>query len=124
MTLILLLILFQIKHFLCDYPLQSNYMLGKTKDKGWILPLTCHAGVHSLFTVIIVTIFGGIWFGILMGLFDFVIHFVIDRIKAKASKGIQTDDPKFWRYLGLDQMSHHLTHYTIILIIGVKNAFV
>ena len=27
----ILLILFQIKHFLCDFPLQGKYMLGKFK---------------------------------------------------------------------------------------------
>ena len=31
LELLMLLVLFQLKHFICDYPLQNAYMLGKMK---------------------------------------------------------------------------------------------
>lgn len=86
----ILLVVFQVKHFIADYPLQGKYMLGKFKDKGWIAPLVAHAGVHSLFTFLITyvvislgnitnTRLNLIW---QLPLIDFILHFVMDRIKA------------------------------------------
>jgi len=120
-----LLVVFQIKHFLCDYPLQTRYMLGKFKAKGWILPLTCHAAVHGLATALI----AGYWMipkdpfaivGVIaLAMADFGIHFTQDRIKASPNLlgRWKQDSPFFWWALGQDQMVHHLTHYWIIYMI-------
>jgi len=80
--LFFLLVIFQLKHFLADYPLQNEYMLGKFKKEGWILPLSCHALVHAAITVIICLFFTELYVSIWLGIFDFVIHFTMDRIKA------------------------------------------
>ncbi len=76
-----LLIIYQIKHFLADYPLQGKYMLGKFKPGwAWVGPLTAHAGLHGLFTLAIVLAFDpSKWW---LAVFDFVIHFAMDRLKA------------------------------------------
>lgn len=78
----LLLVLYQIKHFVCDYPLQGRYMLGKFKGGNeWILPLAAHAGVHGVATFLIALCYkprSAFW----IALFDMVIHFTMDRIKA------------------------------------------
>lgn len=82
-----LLIAFQIKHFIADYPLQTPYMLGKFKDKGWIKPLAAHCGVQALFTFLIAATALG-WdknvglYVLGLSVLDFTIHFVMDRIKA------------------------------------------
>lgn len=76
-TIFILLIAFQIKHFLCDYPLQGKYMLGKFNKEDWKLPLAAHAGTHAIGTSVIASListsisliisvvlnlnFGGIW---------------------------------------------------------------
>lgn len=84
MSIFILLIVFQIKHFIADYPLQNKYMLGKFKGGySWILPLTAHAGVHFLFTLVIVLCYNQeISLALLLGLLDFVLHFCMDRLKA------------------------------------------
>lgn len=84
--LFVLLTVFQIKHFLADYPLQSNYMLGKFKP-GWdfVKPLLAHVGVHMAFTFVILLVFCPwlLWCQIVgLTLLDGVIHFIMDRIKA------------------------------------------
>lgn len=83
----ILLIIFQLKHFIADFPLQTPYMLGKFKAKGWIAPLACHCGVQSAFTYLIALFalpkeprFAG--YALLLALLDFWIHFTMDRIKA------------------------------------------
>ena len=76
-----LLVIFQVKHFLTDYPFQTPYMLGKFKGgKDWILPLTAHCGVHALFTLGICAVINyQLWW---LALVDFALHFTMDRIKA------------------------------------------
>ena len=76
-----LLIIYQIKHFIADYPLQGQYMLGKFKpDWGFFWPLAAHAGVHGLMTLGIVWYFNpSLWW---LALVDAGIHFVMDRVKA------------------------------------------
>ena len=114
-----LLVLFQLKHFVCDYPLQTQYMLGKMQATGWKLPLAAHAAVHSLATYIITMYFVGSFTAILFALADFIIHFTVDRIKASPKLGgrFNPTQPYFWWALGADQMAHHLTHYLFIAII-------
>ncbi len=53
-TIFILLCIFQIKFFICDYVLQNKYMLGKFKS-GWDFapPLLAHAGVHGIGTLAI-----------------------------------------------------------------------
>ena len=82
-----LLILYQIKHFLCDYPLQTPYMLGKFKaGNKWIKPLIAHAGVHFIGTFCIVVALTPKLAPALAAI-DFLIHFFIDRVKASPNLG-------------------------------------
>lgn len=78
-----LLIAFQLKHFIADYPLQTQYMLGKFKAKGWVEPLAAHAGVHAVLTAMLASIAGVAPLHSLgLAFCDFCIHFAMDRIKA------------------------------------------
>lgn len=131
----LLLVLYQIKHFVCDYPLQGKYMLGKFKGGNeWILPLLAHAGVHGVATLLIALAVGS-HHALSLAFFDMTIHFTMDRIKASPNllgrfkpltaqtymAAVKANDQAalkgntyFWWSLGLDQGVHHLTHYAII----------
>lgn len=132
----ILLVLFQIKHFLADYPLQTEYMLGKFKDgKDFILPLAAHALTHAGFTFCISYAFTrSPGLSVSLALFDFTVHFIMDRIKAgkkylgrykpltakdfpTATETQKRHNAYFWWSLGFDQMIHHLTHYAIIAAI-------
>ena len=113
----ILLILFQVKHFLADYLFQTPYMIGKLNKKGWVLPLLAHAAVHTFSTLGILLVFApSLWY---LSIFDGVVHFTMDRIKASPNllNRWGPDKAYFWWVLGLDQMVHHLTHYTIIYLI-------
>lgn len=115
-----LLVVFQLKHYLADFPLQNAYMLGKFKESGWILPLTAHCVVHSVFTLIIAAVVtGSVWVTVWVAVIDFVLHFMMDRIKASPNMlgRYKPDQKEFWWTLGVDQMFHHLTHYLIIAIL-------
>ena len=116
-TIFTLLTLFQIKHFISDYPLQNQYMLQKANLDKWVFPLLSHALVHASLTLLIVLVFNyKLWW---LFFVDLTIHFVVDRIKAspKMLNRFSLDNKFFWWSLGIDQMMHHLTHYFIIFMI-------
>lgn len=142
-SVFVLMVIFQFKHFIADYPLQGAYMLGKFKKKGWVLPLLAHVGVHGLFTAIIAAPIN-LALAIPLALLDMTLHFIMDRIKAspdmlgryRALSKTEVDalikpgafNPEyvkdrfeentyFWWSLGVDQMVHHLTDILIIFLL-------
>ena len=118
---IIVLIVLQIKHFVCDYPLQSQFMLQKANKDNWIKPLLAHSLVHAIGTFLVFMFFD-LKIALILSIMDFILHFVVDRIKASPNIGNRwsMDKPQFWWALGLDQMAHHLINilFVIILIKG------
>lgn len=113
---------FQLKHFIADFPLQSRYMLQKTRsDWAFIPPLALHSAIHAAMTLAIVAYFrSDLWW---LAVFDFIIHFVMDRIKSGPRYLGRFNDTKqngFWIAMGFDQMVHHLTHLAIIWVLVVS----
>jgi hypothetical protein len=113
-----LLVAYQLKHFLADFPLQGRYMLGKFRP-GWdfIPPLLAHAGVHGAFTLLLSWLAGARPIVCCaLAVLDLGVHFGVDRVKAspRLLGRWKPDDRRFWWVLGADQMAHHLTHYAII----------
>lgn len=115
-----LLVIYQLKHYVADFPLQREYMLRKTKANwDFLFPLSLHCLVHGLGTFIICLVYAPslVWLAAL----DFIVHFIIDRIKSGPrylGKFNDLSKASFWNILGLDQMAHHLTHiYFIYLIV-------
>lgn len=93
---LVLLIVYQLKHFFADYPLQGAYMLGKFKP-GWdfLGPLSAHCLVHAAMTFFIsyvyfLTVYGlnryvflpVAGMSLILAALDFIVHFGMDRIKA------------------------------------------
>lgn len=119
--LFVLLVIFQIKHFLADFVFQNVYMLQKSRA-GWdfVMPLAIHCGVHALGTLLIVLWWNPKYWW--LAIFDFLIHFAADRMKAGPRYLGRFGDMQskgFWVTFGLDQMIHHLTHIYIIWLMAV-----
>ena len=114
----ILLVVFQVKHFIADFPLQREYMLRKVSPRwDFILPLGMHAAVHGFLTLAVCLVVNpSLWW--LAGA-DFIIHFIVDRLKSGPRYfGRFNDKTKagFWNALGADQMLHHLTHIWIVWV--------
>ncbi len=117
LNILILLLAFQVKHLIADYYLQFPYMYeNKGKPTGWMSPLTDHSFVHAAITGLIVAGFtANITIALVAMMFDFVTHFVTDRIKAIQPEG--PDTKRFWTNLGWDQLTHHTTGIIIIFYI-------
>jgi hypothetical protein len=119
LILIVILIL-QIKHFLCDYVLQAKYQYsnkGKYGHPGGIV----HAGLHALFTIsafIVITPSLALGFAIVIG--EFVVHYHIDWTKEQILKRRQWVFPQaqFWSVFGADQALHELTYLAIAAVLA------
>ncbi len=116
----ILLVVYQLKHFVCDFPLQRGWMLNKIRP-GWdfIPPLSAHAAVHSLASLAIIFVMHKpqLWW---LAIVDFAAHFIMDRIKAGPKYlGRFKDKTKapYWNSLGFDQMVHHLTHLYLVWVL-------
>lgn len=114
-------LLFRAKQLVCDFYLQNNWMVhGKALDQAWHLPLATHAGIHAGGTLLIVlTVAPALWW---LAPLDFVIHGVVDRIKAMKSLGgrYSIEQSAFWHVFGLDQEAHNLTHLAFVVVIVLR----
>lgn len=120
-----LLVIFQFKQYLADFPLQRQYMLTGKVQKGWnfIFPLAIHCSIHATLTLLIMLFADPrLWW---LCFVDFVVHFTMDRIKSSPNLLGRFNDvhkAAFWNCLGFDQTVHHLTHYFIIYTV-IKDLF-
>lgn len=118
--LLWLLIIFQLKHFFADFVFQNVWMLQKARP-GWdfFWPLTIHSGIHGLSTLAVALYLNpALWW---LSLVDFVVHFLMDRIKAGPRYLGRFSDVRgkaFWVCFGFDQMVHHTTHIFICWILA------
>ena len=110
--IILLLALFGIKHFVCDFLLQFPYMLEQKGIYGASGGVD-HALFHAVFTwLILITFLGSM--AVFAALFDMAVHYHVDWAKQQLNKGLTTADREFWTWFGLDQALHYLTYIVII----------
>ena len=121
--LVILLALFGIKHFICDFWLQYPRMLAEKGIYGARGGIE-HAVIHGLGTLIVLLcVFTlnapSILVAVKLALLDSVLHYHIDWAKQKLNKGLTPADRKFWLWLGLDQLLHYLTYLFIIGLLVV-----
>ena len=114
-TVIILLALFGVKHFIADFLWQFDSMLA---DKGtYGAPGgRDHAGMHGILTFLVLIWFVPAYTAVLLAMLDSIVHYHIDWAKTNLSRGLTPADRRFWLWLGADQGLHYLTY---ILIIGI-----
>lgn len=125
-VLLCLMSLLIFKHFVVDFPMQTERMVNEKGTYGAWGGIE-HSGLHGWATMIIVTTFlitaarweisiAGI-VGTVIGLADAVAHYHIDWAKMNLSRDFTIKDKMYWTLLGLDQMLHYLTYVLLISIV-------
>jgi Protein of unknown function (DUF3307) len=113
---LLLLLALQVKHAICDGPLQTLQMV---RDKSlYLKPMgIIHALIHCAGSLVVL-LWVDLPFVVLaqLMLFEFVLHYHIDYIKEKIVKqfGWYHSDGPFWWALIFDQTLHHMTYVTMV----------
>jgi hypothetical protein len=116
MEILLLLLLFQIKHWYADFKIQT-YM--QTVKKGvWLDPIgVSHTTDHMVGTLVILLLVSILYpiapvAILIIGLLEGVAHYLIDFTKVKWGCKDNTK-PLFWNQFGLDQLAHQLCYLII-----------
>ena len=111
--------IFQIKHFICDYVLQTAWQYqnkGKYGHPGGLF----HAAVHVVgtsFVFLLIPPTAALAAAILIG--EFIVHYHIDFTKEQITRRAKwtLTDAGYWWTLGADQMLHHLTYVAILAVL-------
>jgi hypothetical protein len=118
---LVLLVGFQLKHFIADYLLQTGWMIGGkgrlTAPGGY-----AHAGIHVVGSAIVLLVARIPLPAIAMLVVaEFVVHYALDYAKVSYGHGIDPDqDPqRFWAMHGVDQLLHQLT-YVVMIYVALK----
>lgn len=120
-TVIILIGLLFIKHFIVDFPLQKPYQWqnkGTYGHPGGLL----HAGLHGIGTFLCFLYVTPLAYAPLVAItylavFDAVVHYHVDWLKMNinALYGWRPDRHEaFWVALGVDQLAHALTYIGIV----------
>jgi hypothetical protein len=114
-----LLIGLEIKHYVADYFLQPGWMLG---GKGDLRHLGgyAHAGIHAVFSFIVLLICTTpLALAAMLLVAEFVVHYALDYAKIHYSKGVHVDTQprRFWALHGIDQLTHQLTYAAMIYVV-------
>lgn len=118
MSILLLMLLLQLKHFYADFVIQTY---AQTVRKGIYRDLVglSHTLDHMICTMFVLFIFS-FWYSItplvilITALLEGIAHYHIDWFKVKCGcKDISK--PEFWTQFGLDQLAHQLTYLLIVL---------
>jgi hypothetical protein len=110
------LLAFQLKHFLCDFVLQTKYQVDTKKiygNPGGFI----HSGLHTLMTLPIVYVASGSALTtLIIGVIEFIVHYHVDWTKGNADTwgGWTEKDQAYWVVFGADQLVHQLTYLAIV----------
>lgn len=116
MDILLLILLFTIKHFFIDFVFQTQ---EEIVYKGTYLDYrgVKHSLKHGVSTLFVLLILGASFeYSWVYAVADFLIHYHIDWAKMNATRNLTTQDRAFWIWVGFDQTLHYLTYIMFIAI--------
>jgi hypothetical protein len=114
------LVILQLKHYLCDFMLQSPYQYlnkGRYGHPGGVI----HAGLHALTSAVaFLVIPPSLLLGAAIVVGEFVVHYHIDWLKEQTVRRRKWVFPQaeFWWTFGADQVLHQLTYLAYVAILA------
>jgi Protein of unknown function (DUF3307) len=120
MLLLWSLALLEIKHFACDFVLQTAF-LYRNKGKYGHPAGFVHAGLHaagSLPAILLVIQSAGLAAAIVA--VEFLVHYHVDWLKLYIDKRYRLgiNQSVYWMIFGLDQLIHQITYVAILAVLA------
>lgn len=118
-SIFVLLGLLFIKHWYIDFVNQSNEEVHGKGIYGNAHGLM-HSIKHGVATFAIMFLFlADPLMAVILGVIDFATHYHIDWAKININKKFNytIENPKFWAWLGADQLAHSLTYLMLVWLI-------
>ncbi len=113
------MVAFELKHFVCDFVLQTSYQYRNKGIYGHAGGLI-HAGLHLLGSIPALLILTSHPVPIMLMLAaEFVIHYHADWAKQQIDERLKLtiDMLPYWIIFGLDQLVHQLTYVGMIYVV-------
>jgi hypothetical protein len=117
-TILWAMLAFQLKHFLCDFVLQTQTQAQKKGFYANIAGIT-HAGTHVIGSIPALLILGAdLRMIVVLLIGEFLVHYHTDWLKARTDRerAAAGQDHVFWMMFGLDQLIHQLTYIAMIYL--------
>jgi hypothetical protein len=123
-TALLVLLLLQLKHFVCDFVLQTQYQMrykGIYGHPGGVV----HAGLHVIGSVIVLAVLSAATpltipltpLALLLAA-EFVLHYHIDWGKEQVVRPfVEEQGGAYWAIFGFDQFLHQATYVAIAYVV-------
>lgn len=111
-TVLILILLLELKHMFADFYLQTQKMLSGRCDYLH-MGRAQHAAIHAAGSVLVLLLMGcPSWFLIIIPIVEWVAHYHIDFWKGHHThcKQLNPSQGAFWRAVGFDQFLHHATY--------------
>ena len=115
-TVLLAMALFQVKHLIADYFLQTGDMVVKKGIYGNPVGIL-HSVIHAVLTVpVILSVGQPLILTLVIMVAEFTVHYHIDWSKNQLSEryGLKSTDREYWFLTGLDQALHQMTYVVIL----------
>ena len=116
--MLLTFVLLFIKHYIVDFPWQTQAEIDSKGTYGEI-PGIIHSLKHGFGTAIVFFVTGphvaDAW---ILGVIDAVIHYHIDWVKMHFGCR-DISQKRFWNELGLDQLAHYLTYALLVWMVWI-----
>ena len=115
-SIFFILALLFVKHWYIDFVNQSMEEVHGKGIYGNAYGLM-HSIKHGVATFLIFCWFTGNFpFSVIIAFIDFALHYHIDWAKININKrwNYTVENPKFWMWLGLDQLLHSLTYLFLV----------
>jgi hypothetical protein len=112
------LALFQLKHFLGDFVLQTQHQLRNKGSYGHPAGIL-HAASHGLLSVpALLMLMDSAALLVTVAATEAVIHYHVDWLKEQVNVGrsLTPDDAVYWSVFGADQFVHQTTYFVILLL--------
>ncbi len=124
--MVVILILLNVCHFLCDYTyLSTNWMLSAKRIGRPLFPIFIHALLHAIFMMVVVVVYSGFWqLSLFLFGFQLVTHFWIDVLKGRCNVWFPVLSSPInkghWILMGFDQLLHQVV---IIIMADMLDKF-
>lgn len=121
-VILLVLLILQVKHYICDFVVQSDYQYankGKYGHPGGLI----HAGLHALGTLaafLVITPSPAVGAAIVVG--EFLTHYHVDWTKQQliGRRRWKFPQAEFWWTFGADQVVHQCTYLAIAAALAIN----
>lgn len=114
------LVLFEVKHFVCDFVLQTAYLYRNKGIYGHPAGFI-HAGLHAFGSLPAILLFSPApqYVAAILAV-EFLVHYHVDWLKLYIDKRFRLgiNQSLYWAIFGADQLIHQLTYVAILAVLA------